>query len=138
LGASKKREEDIRFKIPGGYPTFPPGILLKGTLKEDKTMFSFWKKSKSGLLGPKELPNPVGRNIVRYLGGDPDKTWDLKAVMRPKEGYQDIFEVRVFDGAQAASKKITVKDYNSLTENPELILYDGWYSTKGEAEIKKR
>ncbi len=45
---------------------------------------------------------------------------------------------RVFDGNQAASKKITVKDYHSLTENPELILYDGWYNTRQQAEIKKR
>jgi hypothetical protein len=101
-------------------------------------MFSFWKKSKSGLLGPNELPNSVGRDIVRYLGGDPDKTWDLKAVMRPKEGHQDIFEVRVFNAAQAASKKIIIKDYDSLNENQELILYDGLYSTEGEAKIKKR
>lgn len=101
-------------------------------------MFKFWEKSKSGLPGPKELPNPVGRDIVAKLGGDPDKSWQLKAVIRPKEGYEDTFEVRVFDGTQAASKNITVKDYHSLAENSELILYEGWYNKRGQAEIKKR
>jgi hypothetical protein len=104
----------------------------------DRIMFTFWKKDKSALPGPKELPNPVGRDIVAKHGGDPDRTWALKAVMRPKEGLNDTFEVRVFDGNQAASKKITVKDYHSLTEHPELILYDGWYNTRQEAEIRKR
>ncbi len=103
-------------------------------------MFKFWGKSKSGLPGPEELPNPVGRDIVAKLGGDPDKIWYLKAVLRPKEGYKDTLEVRVFDGNQVAAQKITVEDYNSLNEHPELILYDGWYQTivPGKAEIKRR
>jgi len=107
-------------------------------LTEDNNMFAFWNKNTGGLPGPKELPNPVGRDIVAKLGGDPDKSWGLKAVIRPKEGYKDTFEVRVFDGVQAASRQITVKDYHSLTEHPELILYDGWYNKGGQAEIKKR
>ena len=102
-------------------------------------MFTFWKKSKSGLPGPKELPTPVGRDIVTKLGGSPEKIWDdFRAVSRPREGYEDTFEVRVFNKAQAASQKITVEDYNSLNEHPELILYEGWYNTLGGAEIKKR
>ena len=101
-------------------------------------MFTFWKKSKSGLPGPKELPNPVGRDIVTKLGGDPNKVWDLKSVSRPREGYRDTFDVRVFNKAQAASQKITVGDYDSLTEHPELILYEGWYNILEGAEIRKR
>ncbi len=98
----------------------------------------FWKKSKSGLPGPKSLPNPVGREIVTELGGNPDIIWNYKAVWRPEEGQKDAFEVRVFDERQAASQKITVQDYNSLTEHPELILYEGWFNEKREAKIKKK
>ncbi len=98
----------------------------------------FWKKNKSGLPGPRGIPNPVGRDVVTKLGGNPDRTWNLKAVIRPKEGEKDTFEVRVFDSLQAESQKITVKDYNSLTEHPELILYEGWFNKMDEAEIKKR
>ena len=99
----------------------------------------FWRKSKSGLPGPKGLPNPVGREIVTTLGGDPDKIWNFKAVMRPREGEKDTFEVRVFDEAQAASQKVMVKDYNSLTEHPDLILYEGWFNDKtAVAKLEKR
>jgi len=99
----------------------------------------FWKKSKSGLPGPKDPPNPVGREIVTVLGGNPDKIWYFKAVMRPKEGEKNTFEVRVFDPAQAGSQKITVQDYNSLTEHPELILYEGWFNEKSaEAKMEKK
>lgn len=98
----------------------------------------FWKKSKSGLPGPKDLPNPVGREIVTDLGGNPDKIWLFKAVMRPREGEKDTFEVRVFDPAQAASQRITVLDYDTLTEHPELILYEGWFNKKNEAKMKKK
>ena len=58
--------------------------------------------------------------------------------MRPKEGEKDTFEVRVFDQAEATSQKIIVRDYNSLTEHPELILYEGWFNEKREAKIKKK
>jgi hypothetical protein len=99
----------------------------------------FWKKDKNALPGPKGVPNPVGRDIVTKLGGNPEQVWNnFKAVIRPKEGGKDTFEVRVFDGAQAGSKKISVKDYNSLTEHPELILYEGWFNKRAQAEIKKR
>ncbi len=99
----------------------------------------FWKKSESGLHGPKGLPQPVGRDIVAKFGGNPDFIWDnYKAVTRPKEGMKDTFEVRVFSPAQAASRNITVKDYNSLTEHPELILYEGWFNKMAQAEIEKR
>ena len=99
----------------------------------------FWKKEKNALPGPKDAPGPVGRDIVTKLGGNPDHVWNsFKAVIRPREGEKDTFEVRVFDGAKAASKKITVKDYNSLTEYPELILYEGWFNKHAQAEIKKR
>jgi len=97
----------------------------------------FWRKSKTGLPGPESLPNPVGREIVVEFGGNPDEIWYLKAVRRPKEGEKDIFEVRVFSAAQAASKNVVVKDYNSLSEHPELILYEGWFNKTGAAKMEK-
>ncbi len=88
--------------------------------------------------GPKEIPQPVGQDIVTKLKGDPDSIWQLKAVMLPREGDKDISEVRVFDASQAASRNIRVKDYHSLTDHPELILYEGWYNKRGNAEIRKK
>ena len=98
----------------------------------------FWKKSKNELPGPESVPNSVGREIVVALGGVPDEIWYLKAVRRPKEGEKDTFDVRVYSAAQAASKKVVVKDYNSLSEHPELILYGGWFNKTGAAKMEKR
>ena len=58
--------------------------------------------------------------------------------MGPKEEEKDTFEVRVFNEAQAASQKVIVKDYNSLSEHPELILYEGWFNKMGQAKVEKR
>jgi hypothetical protein len=60
-------------------------------------------------------------------------------VVRPKEGWQDTFDVRVLDENQAASQKVIVKDYDSLTEHPDLILYEGWFNDKtAAAKLEKR
>ena len=99
----------------------------------------FWKRDKNALPGPKSVPSPVGRDIVTKLGGNPEQVWNsFKAVIRPKEDGKDTFEVRVFDGAQASARDVSVKDYNSLDEHPELILYEGWYNKSAQAEIRKR
>lgn len=101
----------------------------------------FWKKkpvtkepSKPAvkkLPGPKEIPELVGRHLVVELKQNPDWVWKLKGVVRkrPEEG-KDAFDVRVFDEAQVAAKKVAVKDYNSLNEYPDLILYEGWFDKK--------
>ncbi len=99
----------------------------------------FWKKDPNALPGPRGVPEPVGRDIVTKFEGNPDKVWNhFKAVIRPREGQKNTFDVRVYDEVQAAAAKITVKDYNSLTEHPELILYEGWYNKHWQAEIEKK
>jgi len=45
---------------------------------------------------------------------------------------------RVFSAAQAVSKKVVAKDYNSFPEHPELILYEGWFNKMGAAKMEKR
>jgi hypothetical protein len=105
-------------------------------------MFSFFKKKSSEgkeerLSGPKTLPAVVGQCIVVKLGGDPDRVWSLKAVLKPNVKSKNAFDVRVFDDSPLLSSK--VKDYNSLNEHPELILYEGWFDKKTlEAEIKTK
>jgi len=56
--------------------------------------------------------------------------------MRPRPEGKDVFDVRVFDQAQVAAKKVTVNDYTSLDEHPDLILYQGQFDKKsGEVQI---
>ncbi len=92
------------------------------------------------LPGPKELPYPVGRDIVVQLKQNPDWVWSLRSVVRHSQRGKKVFDVRVFDEAQAARKKVKVKDWTTLDEHPDLILYEGWYSAdtmQTELEEKK-
>jgi hypothetical protein len=99
----------------------------------------FWSKKANGLLPPKSIPDAVGRYLVVTLGKNPDWVWNLKTVMRSNEGDKDTFEVRVFDQSQAADKGIKVRDYNSLSEHPEMILYEGWFNKRTyEAKVQPK
>jgi hypothetical protein len=100
----------------------------------------FWKKetekgesSKAKgqkLPKPKDIPEAVGRYLVVELGQNPDWVWLLKSVIRPRQEEKNLYDVRVFDEGKAAQKSVTVKDYMSLDEHPELILYEGWFDKK--------
>ena len=97
----------------------------------------FWKrKSVEGessnpkakkLPGPRDIPEAVARYVIVELKQDPDRVWGLKSVVRPSSDIKDRFDVRVFDGIQAAKKKVNVVDYTTFDEHSELILYEGWY-----------
>jgi hypothetical protein len=92
----------------------------------------FWGKNNGGekLSPPKNIPEAVGRYLVVGLGKNPDWVWNLKATLRNNDKDKDVFEVRVFDQSKAASQKIRVQDYTSLSDHPELILYEGWFNKK--------
>jgi len=80
--------------------------------------------------GPKCIPELVGRHLVVEQKQNPDWARKLKAVVRPRPEDKDAFDFRVFDEAQAAAKKVTIKDYSSLDEYPDLIVYEGWFDKK--------
>ena len=103
--------------------------------------WKFWEKKGNGsphkLPGPKDIPYPVGRYLVVDKGQDPDWVWGLQGVVLPKEGTKDVFYVRVFSANDASMKKISVKNYHSLDEHPELVLFHGWFDKKTmEVEIQ--
>jgi hypothetical protein len=94
----------------------------------------FWKKKR--LPRPKDIPELIGRYLIRQMKKEPDWVWKLKGVVRPRLEGKDAFDFRVFDEAQVAAKKVTVKDYTSLDEHPDLILYQGRFDKKsGEVQI---
>ncbi len=92
----------------------------------------FWNRkqtTKEGevkLPGPKEIPEPVGRYMVVQEKKDPDWVWKLKGVVRPA-GKNKTFYCRVFNESQVAQSGVKVRDWTSLDERPELILWEGYF-----------
>jgi len=91
----------------------------------------FWKhkETKEGrvkLPGPKEIPDVVGRYMVVEEKKDPDWVWALKGLVRPA-GKKKAFYCRVFNEAQAAQARVKVKDWTSLDDHPDLILWESYF-----------
>jgi hypothetical protein len=94
-------------------------------------MEMFWKRkeTKAGeveLPGPKGIPQPVGSHMVAQENKNPDWVWKLKGVVRPTDK-KTAFYCRVFDEAQVARAGVKVKDWSSLDEHPDLILWEGYF-----------
>lgn len=95
---------------------------------------------KEKLPGPKEIPGPVQSHLTIERKMDPDLVRLLKAVVRRSPKGEKVFDIRIFDQGEAEAKKIQVKDYPSLDEHPDLIIYEGWFNEAAkqvELEEKK-
>jgi hypothetical protein len=104
----------------------------------------FWKKKDASngpkLPGPRELPEPIKKVLLSRQDIDPGSVPFLKLVSKTNESGSKIQAIRVFDPSDAEARKVTVKDYNSLNENPEIIIADGQYdetAKKAELTLKK-
>jgi hypothetical protein len=98
-------------------------------------MFWKWKKTKEGeirLPGPKGIPQEVGSHMVVHEKKDPNWVWKLKGVVRPTEK-EKAFYCRVFDEVKATKVGVKVKDWNSLDEHPDLILWEGYFDKETHA-----
>jgi hypothetical protein len=97
--------------------------------------WKFWQKNNAsqearGLTKPKDLPEALGRYLVVDLQKDPDWVWTLKAAMRRREEDRDIKDLRIFHPDRAMAAGVTVRNYLSLDDAPDLILYEGWLNTR--------
>lgn len=104
--------------------------------------WKFWKKNGAEssatpqkLSKPKELPDAVGRKLVVGLQIDPDEAWALRYVSRPSESKPGIQDFRLFKPEQAARANIVVKDWNSLDDHPDLIMYEGKFDRSSNSSI---
>jgi hypothetical protein len=75
---------------------------------------------------PKGIPGTVQNYLVAEKKMDPDLVKLLTAVER-KGTTGATVNIRIFDNSEAIAKKVEVKDYTSLDECPDLILYEGWF-----------
>ena len=102
--------------------------------------WKFWEKTEKAdsssqtnsekLPRPKSIPEPVGRYLVVHMGKDPDWVWNLQAATRTRQEKPNTYYFRVFDPSKAAASRISVRDYHSLDQTPQLILFEGWYDKK--------
>lgn len=112
--------------------------------------WKFWQKKQEGTVpagpeavkrpGPKRIHESVGRFLVVKLQADPDWVWSLKQVERQHPEAKTVFDVRIYDERQTASKNVMIKDYNTLDAYPDLVLFEGWFdkkSMKVQIEEKK-
>ena len=114
--------------------------------------WKFWRKNETAaapngaktqkLEKPKDLPSEVGRHLVVDEGLDPDWVWSLKCVRKPRESSKSVFDIRIFSSETAARQGAKIRDYASLDNHADLILFAGWYdksttSVQLEKLIKK-
>jgi hypothetical protein len=87
---------------------------------------------------PKDLPNRIGIHLVTNLNQDPDWVWTLKGALRKKLDEKHTFDIRVFDPKEVLKKGVTITDFNSLDQYPEMILFEGWFNKDaGFVKIEK-
>lgn len=91
----------------------------------------FWnrkgtKEGEEKLPGAKSMPNLVGMGMVTQEKKDPDWVWQLKVVVRPA-GKKKAFYCRVFSAVEVEQAGVKVKNWTSLDERPDLILWEGHF-----------
>jgi hypothetical protein len=98
---------------------------------EKKVEVSPKKKAESAkaakLLAPRQMPGMVEKYLAANYKMDAEIARLLKVVARRQPQTQGAFDCRVFDQSEAEAREIKIKDYTSLDEHPDLILYDGWF-----------
>lgn len=109
----------------------------------------FWKRKPANeepsqateekLPKPHDIAELVGRYIIVELKQDPDWVWRLTNVLRPRPGSKSVFDFRVYDSAEVIAKKVNVRNWHSLDDHPELVLYEGWFDKSAyTAEVTKK
>ena len=97
------------------------------------------KKARDELPKPKGIPAQLGSHMVVDMKVSPDIVWDLKAALRPRPDKKDVYDVRLYQWQEPYEKDISIKDYRSLDEHPEFILYEGWWDKKHNTKhLEKR
>jgi hypothetical protein len=105
--------------------------------KEKNNMFG---SKGEKLPGPREIPGPAKEVLTNTFKLDPDAVQFLKAVIRKKQnGQEKEFDIRIYDEGDTIANKVEVKNYTTLDDKPNLVLWDGWYNEKTKkAELTER
>ena len=104
----------------------------------------FWKRNKDGqgpkLTGPRDISELVKKYLISNQMIDPETMPFLKALIKNRENNDKAYDIRIFDPADVEAREVKVQNYDTLTENPGLIIAEGWYdeaAKKTELTAKK-
>ena len=76
--------------------------------------------------GPKDLPQWAYMHLVTVLKVNPDSLMDLQCVQQIDYRKDTLVNlIRIFD-PKAVGETIKIKDFASLDEHTQLILYEGY------------
>jgi len=84
------------------------------------------------LHGPTSIPGLVATYLTTEMKEEPNWVNHLMMVMLPNHHGTEAFDIRIFDPEEASAKKVKVKDYTSLDQHPDLILYEGWFDKESK------
>ena len=92
----------------------------------------FWKRSEkeqkgAKLPGPRDLPEPVKKYLSSDQNMDAGIIPFLKAVTRGSEKGEKVVDIRIFDPSDAEARNVKVQNYDTLSQNPEMIISEGWF-----------
>jgi hypothetical protein len=76
---------------------------------------------------PDKVPDLVAKYLASQIKMDPDLVPLLMSVTRKSSRGAKVFDIRVFDEPETLIERIAVKNYNSLNDHPELIIFEGWF-----------
>lgn len=115
-------------KVVAGGAAGGPKIIEPGQPEEkEKIKLEMVKEKSEKLSGPRQLSGPVNKVLVGQYKIPSEMADLLKMVVVNRAGGEDIMDYRVFDPAEAEAKDLTVRNYHSLDDHPEMILHEGWF-----------
>ena len=91
------------------------------------------------LSGPRSIPEPVKKHLINVNKLDAELVEIFQAVMRRRPDNEKVFAIRIFDDSACMAEKVMVKDFTTLDNDPELILYEGWFDeTTKQTELEEK
>ena len=79
------------------------------------------------LSGPREIPALVQKKLVADKKISADLVKLFKSVVRKRPETETAMDCRIFDPSEATANEIDIKNYTTLDEHPELVLFEGWF-----------
>jgi|WetSurMetagenome_2_1015567.scaffolds.fasta_scaffold341448_2 hypothetical protein len=104
----------------------------------------FWKRNEKDqkgakLSGPKDIPEIIKKYLAANPIIDAGIVPFLKIVVKSSEKGEKVNDVLIFDPSDADAREIKVQNFDSLKENPDMIIAEGWFDESAKkAELSPR